>query len=455
MRNIDVLFLVEHIDRELDAVTCVMQKLQSQFGIMADARNFYLDMAYTLNRYNPKIVVFPFFYGADHLQPIAYLSQWPRACFVNMAWEQILAKLDLRMKVPRDDVAKKKVHHLCWSNGHKNFLAHHGVIPANLELVGNPALKFYDLPYRSYFNSRDQLAKAHRLDPARKWILFPENYLFAFLSDQNLKELAEQQNADPDFLEHARSYCDRSLKKLFAWANELDGSQDPLLIVRPRPATTRDQMVSFMLRTIGSSNENLKIIKAQTAREWILAADHVISSHSTTLIEAALAGKPIHRFSPEPFPAALEAEWHSLVPELNDREAFLGAMWQTPIKPTGEPLADWARTRFFPVGDPFNAITEAIARFHAAAAPHTRPSVPDHKCLWWGRIAIEYMRKRIQRLPVLVRHNKGYNFAIPRRAADIFGADDVAKRFSRWHQVLNASTCAKSTEQNRAPICTG
>ena len=49
-----------------------------------------------------------------------------------------------------------------------------------------------------------------------------------------------------------------------------------------------------------------------------------------TLIEAALAGKPVHRFSPEPFPAALEAEWHSLVPELNDREAFLGAMWAKP-----------------------------------------------------------------------------------------------------------------------------
>src|SRR6516164_5130403 len=122
MRDIDVLFLVEHIDRELDAVTCVMQRLQSRFGIMADARNFYLDMAYTLRRYNPKMVIFPFFYGADHLQPIAYLSKWPRACFVNMAWEQILVKLDLRMKMPRDDVAKTGVHHLCWSNEHKNFL---------------------------------------------------------------------------------------------------------------------------------------------------------------------------------------------------------------------------------------------------------------------------------------------------------------------------------------------
>ena len=444
MRNIDVLFLVEHVDRELDAVTCVMQKLQSRFGITADARNFYLDMAYALRRYNPKIVLFPFFYGADHLQPIAYLSQWPRACFVNMAWEQILVKLDWRMKAPRDDVAKTNVHYLCWSNEHKNFLAHHGVVPANLELVGNPALKFYDLPYRSYFNSRDELARAHRIDPARKWVLFPENYLFAFLSDQSLKELAEQQNADPEFLKQARLYCDRSLKKLFAWANELKGTQDPLLIVRPRPATTRNQMVGFMLGATGSSSENLKIIKAQTAREWILAADHVVSSHSTTLIEAALAGKPIHRFSPEPFPPALESEWHTLVPSLEDKENFLAAVRQTSIRPTGERLANWARTRFFPLGDPFNAIAETIARLYAAAAPHARPSIPDHKCLWPRRTAIEYIRKRIQRLPVLVRHSKGYTFAIPRRAADIFGANDVAKRLSRWQQVLNISTCTKS-----------
>ena len=185
-----------------------------------------------------------------------------------------------------------------------------------------------------------------------------------------------------------------------------------------------------------------------------LRADHVISSHSTTLIEAALAGKPIHRFSPEPFPAALEAEWHSLVPELNDREAFLGAMWQTPIKPTGEPLADWARTRFFPVGDPFNAITEAIARFHAAAAPHTRPSVPDHKCLWWGRIAIEYMRKRISACQCWSGTTKVTTSPSP-GGQRIFLVPTMWRNDSRWQQVLNASTCAKSTEQNRAPICTG
>ena len=89
MRDIDVLFLVEHVDRELDAVTCLVHKLQERFKIMADVRNYYHDFEYSLKRYNPKVVVFPFFYGADHLYPIEYVSRWPTARFVNLAWEQM------------------------------------------------------------------------------------------------------------------------------------------------------------------------------------------------------------------------------------------------------------------------------------------------------------------------------------------------------------------------------
>jgi len=41
MQDIDVLFLVEHVDRQLDIVTCLMQKLESGFGITSEARNYY------------------------------------------------------------------------------------------------------------------------------------------------------------------------------------------------------------------------------------------------------------------------------------------------------------------------------------------------------------------------------------------------------------------------------
>ena len=136
-------------------------------------------------------------------------------------------------------------------------------------------------------------------------------------------------------------------------ANELSGD-DALFILRPRPSTTRDQMFNFMYRTVRNPSANLKIIKAETAREWILAADHIMSSHSTTLIEAALAGKPIHRFSPEAYPEAVALEWHGLVPLLSDRKAFLDAINREVTEPTGQPLAEWARAQFLFAGYPLD-----------------------------------------------------------------------------------------------------
>ena len=57
MQDINVLFLVEHVDRELDIVTCLMQKLESGFGITSQARNYYYDFQQNLALFNPSVIV--------------------------------------------------------------------------------------------------------------------------------------------------------------------------------------------------------------------------------------------------------------------------------------------------------------------------------------------------------------------------------------------------------------
>ena len=182
-----------------------------------------------------------------------------------------------------------------------------------------------------------------------------------------------------------------------------------------------------MRKAIAAPAGNIAIIKAESAREWILASDHVISSHSTTLIEAAIAGKPVHLFSPEPFPGALKAEWHDLIPLLDNRAAFLQAVRQSPIEPTGAQLAAWARARQFPENDPLDAIVKRIVQLWASTDPHGPSSLPDHRRLWNGRSLVE------------VLHNWWHRF---RSHEDIFGAHDVARRVSRWQRVLEASCAA-------------
>jgi surface carbohydrate biosynthesis protein len=425
MRKINVLFLIEHVARELDVITCLVQKLRTQFGIDAEVKSYYNDFTYNLETYRPEIVVFPFFYGADNPYAIEYLARWPETKFLNLAWEQILMEVDYGMKTPRDDSARERVMHICWTQKYFDFLLSKGAKPDHLLLTGNPVMKLYDSPYKNYFKSRADLASLYKIDAGRKWVLFPESYQYVFMSEHRLQELVEEDNADPKLLAEAREYSNRCLNLLFAWANELCAKTDPLFILRPRPSTTPERAMKFMRKAIGAPAGNIAIIKAESAREWILAADHVVSSHSTTLIEAAIAGKPVHLFSPEAIPDALTAEWHDLIPLLKNRDSFLQAIRQFPIEPNGTQLASWARARQFPEHDPLDAIARRIAQLSAPTRLHEPSPLSDYSRLWNGRILLEMLRRWWRRF-------------ISRE--DIFGTREVARRVSRWRRVLEASS---------------
>lgn len=413
---VDVLFLVEHVDRELDVVTCLMERLRSQYGLRVATTGYYYDFVQNLGVFQPQLIVFPFFYGADHEYPIRYINNWLGAKLVNLGWEQILNRVDIGMKIPRDETARDRVMHICWTEQHRQFLAQHGVPLVHLPLTGNPVMKLYDPPYRGYFKSRQELAERYGLDIDKRWVLFPESYQFAFFSEDRLKHLVRDQNADPDLLRQAKDYSIRSLRSLLEWTSNLDQS-DPLFILRPRPSTTMASMMDFVQDATGRPPANLKIIKNESAREWILASDHVISSHSTTLIEAAVAGKSIHVFSPTTHTLATEADWHALVPLLSNRDELLEAI-RRPAPETQKPLADWARECFLGAGDPLQLIADQIAKFHndGNAGDDTPIVVP--KGAWNVRRSDEIAKRA----------------TMPN---DIFDGRVVDARRSRWHQILN------------------
>jgi surface carbohydrate biosynthesis protein len=439
MANIDVLFFIEHVDRELDAAAAIALVLERDHGLAVDIRNFYSDFLYCLWRYDPAVVVTPFCYFLDHSPMRDYVKAWPQARFFNMAWEQILYTMNKTVKVPKDEFAKARVRHVCWTRQYKGFLRDLGVPESSLVLAGNPVMQFYDPPYRDYFASRAMLAKRHGLDPSRKWVLFPENYRWAFLSESQMKAFVDQ-DADPRFLAEAKDYCLRSLTRLFEWLGELSRDEDPIVILRPRPATARDEMAGFLAGVVSAPPRNLRIIKSESAREWILAADHVVSSYSTTLIEAALAGKPVHVFSPERFPEALEDEWYGLVPCIETKQALVGALRENGAGQTGARLNAWARERLLPAGDPLPRIAAAVAALRKEAPALVQGAAPpDHGRLIPFQGVVERVRNSLQRRPgyheSLRRRDSRYSFTIKKHEKDIFGAHDVARRLRRWQKI--------------------
>jgi surface carbohydrate biosynthesis protein len=440
MRRVDVLFLIEHVDRELDAVTCIAETLRREKGLRVEIRNFYSDMLYCLRKYDPAVVAMPFFYFLDHHPMKDYVAAWPNARFFNMAWEQILYKMNKSVKVPKDDFSKNSVTHVCWTREYLEFLKTLNVPRENLILTGNPVMKFYDKPYRDYFASRTMLAKRYALNPADKWVLFPENYRWAFLSDGQIKSFIRQ-DADPLFLEAARNYCIRSLTKFFQWTAHLAETRNTTIILRPRPATARKDIIEFMNNVAPEAAQIVKVIKDESARDWILAADHVISSYSTTLIEASLARKPINVFSPEPFPEALEDDWYQYVPMIGTESELHSALTERFCAPSWQVLSEWARTKLQPAGDPLEAVAKAIYGVHSTSKNANRGATrySDHERIWRGLWPIERARKIMQQSALyherLHARDNRYSFTIMKHEKDVFDAVDVAQRMSRWRAV--------------------
>jgi hypothetical protein len=195
-------------------------------------------------------------------------------------------------------------------------------------------------------------------------------------------------------------------------------------------------MTAFMMRAAPRGCPNVRIIKGESAREWILAADHVISSYSTTLIEASLAGKPVHVFSPEPFPEALADEWYQYAPLLGGAEELLAAIRRPGLKATSARLGRWAREVLLPAGDPLQIIAERIATLRVSLPDQAKRSTPDRNRLWRGQILVETVRKQLQTSrryhDYLRKRDCRYAFTLHKHEKDIFGADDVARCISRW-----------------------
>lgn len=426
----DFLFLVEHISRELDAVTCIAERLRRASNASVEIKSYFLDADHVLATYRPAVVIFPFYYGMNSSNT-RYWSAWPDATFLNMCWEQMLSRIDITMKVPRDDSARDGVFHFCWTERHRDFLSGNGVAPERLIVTGNPAMKLYDAPYRDFFDTRATLARRHRIDARRKWVLFPEAYQYGFMSDDWMRWIVENQHGDLRLMQEAREYSRHCLDLLLTWANELRLVEDPLFIIRPRPSTPREEARRYLARVLAEPAANIVVLKEESVREWILAADHVISSHSTTLIEAALAEKPVHLFAPVPLPDSLVAEWHELVPSLRTRDGFLDAVRNARGGTGSLELARWARGLLGLNEDPIEAMAQALLHLHRGKVPAGRAGRPDHERLWDPRVVADAARAwRSRRVPE-VDH-----------AIEVFSAVDVAHRMSKWRRVLDRDAVA-------------
>lgn len=414
-QKVDILWLVEHIAREMDVACAVKALVEARYGLDITIRNMYHQAYETMQDYAPSVVVWPFFYFAKGALAVEdYVKTWPKATHFNLSWEELYYKALLKPKAPSDGFAKKKVIHHAWGNFYKEYLLEFGVPEDHIFVNGQPAYQLYREPYNCYYKHRDWLAERYGLDRLARWIFIPENYRWAFGSKINL---FTRLGGDRDEMLGMQQFCIDSLKQILQWCNQVARHKKVAVIFRPRPATNSQLIADFFAQNVGEQAPRLHFIKEETVREWILASDLVISSFSTSLIEAAVAGKPVFMVEPVSLPDALYSDWYRHIPRLCTLAEFEQACLQENTIGGGQDLKTWAESEMLSNGDPIDHLASFVN----------------------GLVETQRQAKTKRRSPLFFRRSellqKNY-FNLAAHEMDVFTEEDVQKRVAAWREVL-------------------
>jgi surface carbohydrate biosynthesis protein len=430
MRSVDIAFLYEHAARELD-VACAAAAVLRQSGVSVEVIHWPTGFPGAVRGLRPKLVVLPFCYTERGYE--ALLAYWWEAAYFNMTWEQLLYLGNRRAKTPRGDFVTRNVIHHAWGNSYAAFLGANGIGESRIFLNGQPAYALYAEPYRRYFKSRSELAALYGLDASRRWIFFPESYDWAFFSKATLRTIIKD-GQPADDVRTMKEFCDRSLREVVIWCARAADAGNVELILRPRPSTILAEFVYFIRQVLPGVPKHMHVIQEESVREWILVSDSVVSSHSTSLIEAAVAGKPVHIMEPVPIPAVLHAEWHDLLPHIGSAREFVEVCVGEAVEEDAR-LMQWARTTLMTPGDAIKNLTDylaSIVRGEEAAPPPVKRWTATPTLTW---IPPRWLWSYYRQLKQYLR-NRETGGVEPEYVKDALPSRQVEERIRRWSQVI-------------------
>jgi len=440
MKTVDILYFIEHAARELDIACAVKHLALTRYGVSIEIRSIVLDLEATLAQFSPRVVVLPYCVSIKGQNLEKIVSYWPDAVYLNLSFEQLLGKAQKQFKAPRDDFAQNYVIHHAWGDFFQEFLLESGVPQSNVLVNGNPSYALYRDPYKGYYGDvRADLANMFDLDPDKRWVFVPENYGWAFFENHMLRDRIKR-GFDAEHAFIYRDFSVDSLRTATQWWSagaKLDGVE---LIVRPRPAIPQDIFVEKMHTLVGEIPEELHVIKYGSVREWILASDIVVSSYSTTLLEAAIAQKQLYMLTPYPFPEFIHVDWNDLADKVKTESEFLSLIQQPRLDENWKQLGVWIEKAMMSQGDPIANLAEIFSKILSGEiyvpqpvqllSELSRPSLaklirPVRKFGW------NAMQRGLSLLGVKTQ-TQVWNS----HETDLVAPDDVEERVGRWKEVL-------------------
>jgi surface carbohydrate biosynthesis protein len=428
----EVLFCIEHEARELDVACAVRAIAREKYGVNIRLHFLTNELSPSLSQREPSLVVVPSCTTREFAHKEVF-QKLPRVPLLNIACEQLFSPANRQYRLPRDQFAREHVLHLAAGEFFRDWLLDSGVPRPHIALTGSATFQLYRHPYRTFYDCRrEAIAAAHGLQVQLPWILLPENFGAAFFKPSHVRKRVRG-GYDRQELAAYIEYTQRSFRKIAAWCGEVAATGRVELIIRPRPAVSRTVFTSAFLDACqGGQSRHLHFIKEGSVREWIFASQMVLSSYSTTLLEAAVAGRPAYLLAPYPVPKSASSDWHEFTPQVSDLDTLQQLIHHPESAAVSDHLRRWAQARLLSHGDAIENIARIISDIcrgkRMTPNPYPRPSAFSVAGIREGLRQTEKIVRRA------IRPNRVQNF--------VYNPTDVShtavdERTKQWAQLLS------------------
>ena len=376
----DILFCIEHVARELNIACAIRSIVERQSGLSVHIH--VLSSRLDSDIASPRLITVPYC-GSRRFVPRDILERFPKSPVLSLTCEQLLSRENRRYRLPKDDFARQQVIYGAAGDFYRNWLINAKVDRSNIDVVGSLPFQLYREPYRRMFEShRNALAMQHGLNPNLPWVLFPENFGAAFFSISQARKRILGGYRPRHLLAYIK-YAKKSFAEIARWCSSAGAtSSDFELIVRPRPAMSYD-IFTRQFREAANIDQStrLRFIKEGPIQEWILASQLVISSYSTTLLEAAAAGTPAFLLAPYAIPESASSEWHRNAPFIRSNDQFQALLSDPNAATLAPSLSEWAEANLLGRGDAIQNVARLISDICLGARETPRRT----NAPWWHR----------------------------------------------------------------------
>lgn len=293
---VDVLFCVEHYDREIEVVLELTRLLEKKDIKVAIASTIF-DVFTIVNLVKTKVVVTASTaFGEGSVGSLMYERYAGHLKFVNLNYEQFISSWKGGYKSSVSRISKDEQVQCVWGQYYKDILIAAGYNPQNINVTGRPHLEYLKKKKKDFRLKRSQLLTALGIDPSKTLVFVALTDGLAFAGEEKIRYIVSQ-GAFENQLRDSVEGVKKNLKELFGQIVKFR-SEDHHFILRPHPSVAISKYNTIIQEvSVGSEDtQHISILKDYDAYTWLMLCDVFITNYSTLCIEASYLDVPTFAF---------------------------------------------------------------------------------------------------------------------------------------------------------------